>query len=253
MSRVAVKDALVLAVAADTTLKVVETADVPLVAQKLPAGAVTFVDDQLVAPGEVGSSRLFRYRVLLYVILADLKRAEAQLLLLADNLDANLATYRKLTTDAEVIGATNGRMDPGKFEGGPDMLVYETVVEVKQQAPLDALLYASGLTVTVRDVETESYPLQPPTLEIQPDSEGNLIAYSTHNQPEVRRITGRIQTVYEADALAGWLADEAELTYTDIRGVVSSGWRIAGAPTPRLDRRNLTAETFDVDITLWRV
>lgn len=254
MSRTAIKAALALAVATDTTLKVVETADVPIVAQKLPAAAVIFSGDRKEAAGQARDSKVFRFAVRLYVRIGrDLRDAEAELLRLTDSLDANLATYRQLTAEAEVIGSIEGTVEGGKFGDGPDLLVYETTVEVKQAATQSVALYAGGATVTLRDVEVESYPLQPPALEVLTDSADVLRAYVSENTPETRRVTGRVETVAEAAQLAAWLAGGDELTYTDMRGVVSSGWRISGSPTPRVDRRNLSAETFDCDLTLWRV
>lgn len=254
MSRTAVKAALVLAVATDTTLKAVEEADVPIVAQKLPAAAVTFAGDRKEASGQGRDSKVFRFIVRLYVRVGkDLRDAEGELLRLTDSLDTNLATYRQLTAEAEVIGSIEGTVDGGKFGDGPDLLVYETTVEVKQEAPEDATLYASGATVTLRDVQVESYPLQPPALEVLPDSDGVLQAYVSENAPETRRVTGRVETVAEAAQLGAWLSSGNELAYTDIRGAVSTGWRISGSPVPRVDRRNLSAETFDVEITLWRI
>lgn len=254
MSRTAIKAALVAAVREDTTLKVVETADVPIVAQKLPCAAVFFTSDEKTSAGQVRDSKTFRFTVRIYVRLGkDLRDTEAQLLLLADTLDGNLATHRRLTGTAEVIGAVNGTVEGGRFGDGPDLLIYDTTVEVKQTAPQDATLYASGATVTVRDVEVESHPLQPPMLEVMADATGRLQAYLANHEAETRRVSGRVETVAEAEQLAAWLAGGDELTYTDVRGAVSGGWRILGSPAPRVDRRNLVAETFDCDLTLWRV
>jgi hypothetical protein len=254
MSRVAVKDALVLAVSADTTLKAVEAADVPIVAQKLPCASVVFDGDERQAPGLPAGSHIYRFVIRLYVRLGkDLRAAERSLLGLADALDHNLQTHCMLTPTAEVIDGTDGTVDGAKYGEGPDLLCYEVAVRVAQRAPYDAELIGGGGRVVIRDVTTETYPTQPPQLEVLNDETGTLRAYIGRTAAETRNVAGRVETEYEAETLRQWLAESTELSYMDLRGVESTGWRIAGAPASRIARRNLSAETFDVDLTLWRI
>jgi len=254
MSRTAVKAALVDAVSLDTILKTVEPADVPLAAQKLPSASVEFDGDETVAAGQFSDSRIYRFTVRIYVRLGkDLRDAEAALLLRADALDLNLAASRELTPTAEVIGRTDGTIVPTQWQEGVDLLCYEVTIRVEQRAPHNAELTGEGARVVIRDVTQESYPTQPPELEVLPDELGVLRAYVGRTAAEMRSVAGRVETSSEAEYLRAWLAASTELTYMDIRGVETSGWHLAGAPASRIARRNLSAETFDVDLTLWRV
>lgn len=255
MSRVAVKAALVDAVSRDVALKVVESADVPILAQKLPCGSVVFDGDERAAPGQPSGSRVYRFIIRLYVRLGkDLRDAEQALLGRADTLDANLETAQILTATAEVIDGADGTVTGAKYGEGPDLLCYEVAVRVAQRAPHDVeLIGATGGRVVVRDVTVETHPTQPPELELLPDELGELRPYIGRTAAETRSVAGRVETVAEAESLRSWLAANEELSYVDLRGVESTGWRIAGAPASRIARRNLSAEIFDVDMTFWRV
>ena len=254
MSRTAVKAALVNAVSLDKILKTVESADVPLAAQKLPCASVEFDGDETVVGGELTDSRIYRFTVRLYVRLGkDLRVAEAALLQRADALDLSLATSRQLTTTAEVIGRADGTIVPTQWQESVDLLCYEVTIRVEQRAPHNAELTSGDAWVVIRDVTQENYPTQPPELEVIPDELGTLRAYIGRTAAEMRSVSGRIETATEAESLRSWLAASSELAYLDIRGVETSGWHIAGAPASRIARRNLSAETFDIDLTLWRV
>ena len=254
MSRLTARDALIAAVAADTRLKAVGP-DVQLIAQKLPAAGVAFSGDEQTAAGLASDSRTYTFDVRLYVHLGrDLGAAETQLLSLADRLDEHLAIYRRLTDTADVIGRSNGSIEVMPAEQtGPDLLCYEQTVQVEQRAPYDAVLSDGTTSVTIHDVTAEAYPTQPPTLVVEPDTTGALVAYLSHVNPETMRVSGRLQSAADASRLAGWIEAATALTYTDIRRTATSGWRVLGAPAPRLERRNTGVESFDVDLTLWRV
>jgi hypothetical protein len=252
VSRVTVRDALIAAVAADTRLKAVGP-DVQLIAQKLPAAGISYAGDEPTVTGS--DSRTFRFDVRVYVRLGrDLGAAETELLSLADRLDEHLSIYRRLTETAEVIGRSTGDVIemPGE-QTGPDLLCYEQTVSVEQRAPYDAVLSDGTNRVTIHDVTAEVYPTQPPTLALEPDATGALVAYLSHVNPETMRVAGQVTSVADASRLAGWIEASTALAYTDIRRAATSGWRVLGAPAPRVDRRNTGAESFDVDLTLWRV
>jgi hypothetical protein len=253
MSRAAALSALTAAVSADVRYKVVERADVPIVAQKLPCAAVCYDGDESSGEGLLAEARTYRFLIRIYVRLgADLRVAQDDLLALIDTLDANLETNRVLTARTEIIGRADGSMEPVKFsESGPDLLCYSVSVRVEIKPVRDVVLSDGGQTVTITDLTAESIPLAAGAAEYLPSADG-LVAYVA-DAPELRRLAGRVASAAEAQALACWCSEDTSLTYTDLDALLTAGWRIAGSPAPRLDRTLTPSAGYTVDITLWRI
>lgn len=254
MSRTAALAALAAAVAADLRYKVVERADLPILAQKLPSAAIIYEGDESSGGVPLAEARIYRFVIRLYVRLGnDLRVTQDQLLQLVDTLDINLDANRVLTPRTEIISRADGSIEPLRFaENGPDLLSYSMTVRIEVRPARDLILSDGGAVVTITDISAQSVPLAAGAQEYLSDDRDMLVGYH-QRAPELVRAAGRVGSAAEARLLARWCAEEAELSYTDIDGLATTAWRIAGSPAPRLDRILIPSAGYNVDVTLWRI
>ncbi len=252
MSRASVQAALKDAVACDARLKAVYGADKPILAQKLPSASVFYVGDEST---ELRSAegRVYRYQIRLYVRLAELERAQEDLVALVDGLDENLEAHRLLTNRAECIGDIGGAIEAGKLgESGPDLLCYTTTVRVEIRPALDVVLSDGALAVTLHEVRLETLPTPARPIDAQPTETGGTVVYEDWSAPELVSLHGRIDSHAEADRLAAWYENQTPLVYTGRRGDPAAGFRISGSPAPRIERRDAPSDQYQVVLTLYR-
>jgi hypothetical protein len=247
--------ALIAAVTHDSTLKTVKDADTPPLVTNLPAGAVWYIGD---GQGEVPTQRVFRFGVRLFVALTDLSRAQAQLYPLITTLASNLEAHRDLTAATERITIFDGTVDPLQWptstgELGPMFLGYTTTVTVEPRPAYQVVLAVGADTVTLVDCDRESLPLTEAPMEVLNDVYGVPTVYIRTDRLQLVALAGRVNSTVEALRLVDWYTDGTAISYTDRHGTTSTGWTIAGTPTPRAESRATASATYDVAITLYKL
>lgn len=252
MSIPSIHAALLAAVRDDTALLTVKGTNTPPLITNCPSAAVWYIGD---GQGQVPTARVWRFGVRLFVALpTDFSRAQAQLYPLIANLAANLEAHRASLELTNAVTVYDGSVDQMQFdELGPMFLGYTTTVTVEPRPAYQVLLAVGSDTVTIRDVDRESVPLRAFPQAVVSDLDGYPLIITSTNQLETVALAGRVDSAAETTLLVGWYAGDTEISYTDRHGNTSTGWMIAGTPTPRAEARAVSGEIYDVQLTLWRL